>query len=123
VVQQFAAASHLKPDSIRSHDLLSGALISAGRTDEAIDEMLTVMRLQERQDQPGAKLPNERLAAYISLGDLLLAMNRPDEAAALYRKILQQLPGDRTALTHLQLCIFRIPSEHSARRMMLGAAE
>lgn len=122
-VSEFAAATQLKPDDIREHDLFSGALITAGRTDEAIAEMLTVMRLQEQRDTPNAKLPPERLGAYLSLGDLLLAKNRPDEAAELFRKILRQLPGDRTARTHLALCVFRLPSERPALPFMLGAAE
>lgn len=120
-VREFRTAVRMKPRDVRDRDMLAGALISAGRMDEAMAEMLTTVRLQEANDHPGAKLPNERLAAYLSLGDLLLARNHPEEAGEMYRKILHQLPHDRTARRHLALSVYRLPNEKPL--IYLGAAE
>jgi tetratricopeptide (TPR) repeat protein len=121
--REFGIAVKMKPDNVRDRDLLAGALIATGQVDRAIEQMKITMLLQERHDRPGAKLPDERLAAYLSLGDLLLAKNRPDEAAQMFRKILRQLPNDPTARQHLELCVFRLPKEHPAKPVMLGSSQ
>ena len=120
--REFGIAVKMKPDNVRDRDLLAGALIGSGQVDRAIEQMKITMLLQERHDRPGAKLPDDRLAAYLSLGDLLLAKNRPDEAAAMFQKILRQLPNDPTARQHLELCVFRLPNEHPAKPVMLGSS-
>jgi tetratricopeptide (TPR) repeat protein len=121
--REFAIAVKLKPDNMRDHDLLSGALISTGQIDAAIAQMKIAMRLEEAHDRPGTTLPGERLAAYRSLGDLLLAKNRPDEAAQMFRKILKQLPNDPTARTHLEFCIYRLPKQIDAKPILLGSSQ
>jgi hypothetical protein len=109
--REFAIAVQLKPEDLRDRDLYAGALMAAGHVNEAIDQMLAVMRLQEQRDAKGAIRPDEdRLTAYRSLGELLLAKRRSAEAAALFRKVLGQVPGDRKARHGLTLCALELPS-------------
>jgi predicted CXXCH cytochrome family protein len=117
----FREAIRLEPASVDPRVNLANVLMPAGRLSEAEAELQTALRRKpddagaryslamlfgrtgrfeaaERELQSCLRIDSTLADARALLGDLLLAKNRPAEAAAHYRELLKLRPSAQTAL-------------------------
>lgn len=99
--------------------ILSGELAYLnGNVDEAIKDLTSAAdaeALAMRKGQMADDPPTEPVSAIISLGDILVELQRYEEAAKAYETQIEVLPGDGRALAGLALCYSKLGQTEKAK--------
>jgi tetratricopeptide (TPR) repeat protein len=93
----FSAAVSAQPRSAKAWRMLGGALMEAGRTDEAARAFENAIAILERSDTPPQRISQPRVELAVALERL----GRPGEAEAQLVRVLQDDPTQPDALWRL----------------------